>query len=56
MYGGKAMETLPAAELTDPAAMARRHAYTLGLLGCLPELERPKSKLATLTRDPEWLK
>jgi peptide/nickel transport system ATP-binding protein len=56
MYGGKAMETLPAAELTDPAAMARRHAYTLGLLGCLPELERPKSKLATLTRDPAWLK
>jgi peptide/nickel transport system ATP-binding protein len=55
MYGGKVMETLPAAELTDPAAMGRRHAYTLGLLGCLPDLEHPKSKLATVTRDPEWL-
>jgi peptide/nickel transport system ATP-binding protein len=56
MYAGKAMETMPAAELTDPAAMAKRHGYTLGLLGCLPELERPKAKLATLTRDPEWMK
>ena len=37
MYAGKAMETMPAAELTDPAAMVKRHAYTLGLLGCLPE-------------------
>ena len=56
MYAGKAMETMPAAELTDPAKMATRHAYTLGLLGCLPELERPKAKLTTLTRDPEWTK
>lgn len=54
MYAGKAMETMPAAELADPSAMARRHPYTLGLLGCLPELERPRAKLATLTRDPEW--
>ncbi|MBV1696682.1 MAG: ABC transporter ATP-binding protein [Hyphomicrobiales bacterium] len=54
MYAGKAMETLPAAELADPTAMARRHPYTLGLLDCLPDLERPKAKLATLTRDPEW--
>ena len=56
MYAGRAMETLPAAELTDPAAMAKRHGYTLGLLGCLPDLDRPKSKLTTLTRDPEWMK
>ena len=56
MYGGKAMETMPAAELADPASMSRRHPYTLGLLDCLPELERPKAQLATLTRDPEWLR
>jgi peptide/nickel transport system ATP-binding protein len=56
MYGGKAMETMPAAELADPDAMGRRHPYTLGLLGCLPDLDRPKDKLATLSRDPEWLR
>ncbi|MCX7323922.1 MAG: ABC transporter ATP-binding protein [Hyphomicrobiales bacterium] len=55
MYGGKAMETMPAAELADPSAMSRRHPYTLGLLGCLPELGNPKGRLSTLTRDPEWL-
>ena len=55
MYGGKAMETLPAAELADESARHRRHPYTLGLLGCLPDLDKPKGKLATLTRDPAWL-
>lgn len=55
MYGGKAMETLPAAELADPAERERRHPYTLGLLGCLPELDRPRAELATLKRDPAWL-
>jgi len=55
MYGGKAMETLPAAELADASARSRRHPYTLGLLGCLPDLDHPQDKLATLTRDPAWL-
>lgn len=55
MYGGKAMETLPAAELADESARGRRHPYTLGLLGCLPDLDHPKAKLATLERDPAWL-
>ena len=50
MYGGKAMETLPASEL-DKA----QHPYTRGLLGCLPDLDHPREKLATLTRDPAWL-
>lgn len=50
MYGGKAMETLPASEL-DRA----QHPYTRGLLGCLPDLAHPRDKLATLTRDPAWL-
>ncbi|WP_336809838.1 ABC transporter ATP-binding protein [Bosea sp. MMO-172] len=55
MYGGKVMETLPAAELADPAARSRRHPYTLGLLECLPDLGHPRAKLATLNRDPAWL-
>jgi len=55
MYGGKVMETLPAAELADTAARSRRHPYTLGLLECLPDLDHPRTKLATLNRDPAWL-
>jgi peptide/nickel transport system ATP-binding protein len=55
MYGGKAMETLPAAELADPAAMGRRHPYTAGLLGCLPELGHRRDRLPVLSRDPAWL-
>ena len=55
MYGGKAMETMPASALADESAMSLRHPYTLGLLGCLPSLARPTSTLATLTRDPDWL-
>jgi peptide/nickel transport system ATP-binding protein len=56
MYGGKAMETFPAAELADPHAMAKRHPYTLGLLDCLPDLDTRKEKLATLNRDPAWMR
>lgn len=55
MYGGKVMETLPAAELADEAARSRRHPYTLGLLNCLPDLDHPRAKLPTLNRDPAWL-
>lgn len=50
MYGGKAMETLPARDLASG-----RHPYTQGLLGCLPDLDHPKDRLATLSRDPAWL-
>lgn len=50
MYGGKVMETLPAAELENA-----RHPYTRGLLGCLPDLDHPRAELATLARDPAWL-
>ena len=55
MYGGKVMETLPAAELADETARSSRHPYTLGLLECLPDLDHPRAKLATLNRDPAWL-
>jgi peptide/nickel transport system ATP-binding protein len=49
MYAGRAVETLPARELAQA-----QHAYTQGLLGCLPDLDRPRERLATLTRDPAW--
>ncbi len=50
MYGGQVLETCAAAEL-DRA----RHAYTRGLLACLPDLERPADELPVLERDPRWL-
>jgi peptide/nickel transport system ATP-binding protein len=55
MYGGKALETLPASELANPATATERHPYTRGLLACLPDLDHPKADLAILTRDPAWL-
>jgi peptide/nickel transport system ATP-binding protein len=55
MYGGRAMETLPASELANPANLGARHPYTRGLLACLPEIGQRKGTLATLSRDPAWL-
>ena len=55
MYGGKAMETMKASELSDQGAMSARHPYTLGLLGCIPDIDHPKATLATLQRDPAWM-
>ncbi len=55
MYGGKAMETLPAAELVNPASLESRHPYTRGLLACLPSIEHRRAELATISRDPAWL-
>lgn len=51
MYGGAVMETLNARDL-DHA----QHAYTKGLLNCLPRLDRVDANLPVFTRDPEWLK
>lgn len=49
MYGGRVMETL------DAKALAQgQHPYTVGLLGCLPDLDYPKERLAVLNRDPAW--
>jgi peptide/nickel transport system ATP-binding protein len=50
MYGGRAMETLPARDLA-----LGKHAYTQGLLKCLPDLDHPRPRLATLSREPAWL-
>jgi peptide/nickel transport system ATP-binding protein len=49
MYAGRVMETLDAKALSKG-----RHPYTQGLLGCLPDLDQPKDRLATLARDPAW--
>ena len=50
MYAGRVMETLNAKELRHG-----QHPYTQGLLGCLPDLDHPKSRLAVLNRDPAWI-
>ena len=55
MYGGKAVETMAASELGDAMLAGQRHAYTRGLLDCLPTLDHMEGKLATLKRDPAWL-
>ncbi len=49
MYAGRVMETLDAKALSKG-----KHPYTQGLLGCLPDLDHPKDRLATLARDPAW--
>jgi len=49
LYAGRVMETLDAGALSKG-----RHPYTRGLLGCLPDLDHPKDRLATLKRDPAW--
>jgi len=50
MYAGRVVEELQAADL--PRA---QHAYTRGLLECLPTLTHPKSRLPVMARDPAWL-
>jgi peptide/nickel transport system ATP-binding protein len=49
MYGGRVVESCLASDL-DKAT----HPYTRGLLGCLPRLDAPRERLATLDRDPAW--
>ncbi|TPG58165.1 ABC transporter ATP-binding protein [Roseomonas nepalensis] len=50
LYAGQVMEELPAADLHRAT-----HAYTRGLLECLPSLDHKRERLATLRRDPSWL-
>ncbi|KAF0231782.1 MAG: hypothetical protein FD175_343 [Beijerinckiaceae bacterium] len=49
MYAGRVMETLDAKDLRHG-----KHPYTQGLLGCLPDLDHPRQRLAVLDRDPAW--
>ncbi len=51
MYGGKIMEECKASELNQA-----KHSYTRALIAAAPSLEMTRTELATVTRDPEWLK
>ncbi len=50
MYAGRVVEELRAGELARA-----KHAYTRGLLGCMPALMHPKARLPVMVRDPAWL-
>ncbi|MCW3476041.1 ABC transporter ATP-binding protein [Limobrevibacterium gyesilva] len=50
MYAGRIVEELRAGDLTHA-----QHAYTRGLLDCLPTLSHPKPRLPVMVRDPAWL-
>jgi peptide/nickel transport system ATP-binding protein len=50
MYAGRIVEELGAGELAKA-----RHAYTRGLLECLPTLSHAKPRLPVMVRDPAWL-
>ena len=51
MYGGKIMEECKASELNHA-----KHPYTKALIAAAPSLEVKRTELATVVRDPEWLK
>ncbi len=49
MYAGRIVETLPADRMDEAS-----HPYTRGLLGALPRLHAPRSRLLVMRRDPAW--
>jgi peptide/nickel transport system ATP-binding protein len=51
MYGGRSIETVPAAALEKS-----EHPYTRGLLASLPSIHRVQKRLPVLRRDPAWLR
>ena len=51
MYGGKIVEECAARDLQNA-----RHPYTRALVAAAPSLDVQRAELATVTRDPEWLK
>ncbi|HVW91955.1 MAG TPA: ABC transporter ATP-binding protein [Devosia sp.] len=51
MYGGRIVEECDARQLHDA-----RHPYTRALVAATPSLDEPRAELATMARDPEWLK
>jgi peptide/nickel transport system ATP-binding protein len=50
MYGGRIVEECAASDLQNA-----RHPYTRALVAATPSLDVPRSELATVTRDPQWL-
>ena len=51
MYGGKIVEECAARDLQNA-----RHPYTRALVAAAPSLDIQRSELATVVRDPEWLR
>jgi len=51
MYGGRIVEECAARDLGNA-----RHPYTRALVAATPSLDVRRAELATVTRDPEWLK
>jgi len=51
MYGGRIVEECAARDLNNA-----RHPYTRALVAAAPSLDVQRAELATVTRDPEWLK
>lgn len=51
MYGGRIVEECQSGELENA-----KHPYTQALLRAIPSLAKPVAELATVTRDPEWLR
>ncbi|HZP21740.1 MAG TPA: ABC transporter ATP-binding protein [Bauldia sp.] len=51
MYGGRIVEEIAARDLHNA-----RHPYTRALVASAPSLDEPRAKLATVTRDPAWLR
>ena len=49
MYAGKVVEELAARDLGSA-----KHAYTIGLMNCLPKLRDDQRPLPVLSRDPAW--
>ena len=49
MYAGRVVEEIAASNLHNA-----EHAYTRGLLNCLPQLGAPRHPLPTLDRQPGW--
>ncbi len=49
MYAGRVVEVVDADKLHDA-----KHPYTRGLLGSLPRIDDPKSRLEVLKRDDAW--
>jgi peptide/nickel transport system ATP-binding protein len=50
MYAGKIVEECAARDLH-----AARHPYTRALIAAAPSLDEPRTELATVARNPEWL-
>ncbi|MFC3323658.1 ABC transporter ATP-binding protein [Mesorhizobium cantuariense] len=49
MYAGRVVEELSSGQISNA-----KHAYTQGLLGCMPKIGESRHPLPVLNRQPEW--